>query len=62
MSERTPCTKCGRILHTGQGRVLVSFSTDELVSLVNDTLDLGLRGRLLCALSLLDPIRAAELS
>jgi hypothetical protein len=29
-SIRAPCVRCGNILHTGEGKVTVSFSLDEL--------------------------------
>lgn len=51
---RAPCVKCGRLLHTGEGRVLVSFQVDELSELAVATSDPAVRERLLCALSLLD--------
>jgi hypothetical protein len=60
MSDRAPCVKCGRILHTGEGRVLVSFTPEELRELAESTGDLGVRSRLVCAMSLLDPDMAKE--
>lgn len=54
MSERAPCVKCGRILHTGEGRILVAFSPAELAELAAASPDAGVRARLLCALDLLD--------
>jgi hypothetical protein len=55
MDERSPCVKCGRILHTGEGRVLVSFTADELCVMIDEVADPRVRARLACALSLLDP-------
>lgn len=52
----TPCAKCGREVATGEGRVLVQFSVDELVELAVATTSPAVRARLLCAASLLaDP-------
>jgi len=62
MSDRAPCVKCGRILHTGEGRILVSFSVDELAELAYATNDSGVASRLVCALSLLDQKRADEIT
>jgi hypothetical protein len=62
VSERAPCVKCGRLLHTGEGRVLVSFTVAELAELAGATADPAVRSRLLCALSLLDDKRARDLA
>jgi hypothetical protein len=51
---RTPCAKCGTILHTGEGRVTVSFTVDELIALAFAETSSALADRLLCAASLLD--------
>lgn len=53
-----PCVKCGNLLHTGEGKVIVSFSVDELEELACATSDPAVRRRLVCALSLLDSDRA----
>ena len=58
--DRAPCVKCGRILHTGEGRVLVSFKPLELWHMISEVSDDGVRERLRCALSLLDEKMAAE--
>lgn len=58
MTDRAPCVRCGRLLHTGEGRVLVAFAPDELAELAESTLDPAVRARLLCALALVDDERA----
>ncbi len=58
MSDRAPCVKCGRILHTGEGRVLVSLTPDEIEDLIRGEPERDLLARLRCAMSLLDPERA----
>ena len=55
---RSPCVRCGNILHTGEGMVTVSFSVDELEELACQTTDPAVRRRLLCAIGLLDSDRA----
>lgn len=58
---KSPCVKCGNLLHTGEGRVIVSFTADELELLARllwaDTKDEYASGalwrRLACAKSLL---------
>jgi hypothetical protein len=57
MSERAPCVRCGMILHTGEGRVMVSFTPDELEFLALASPDPNVADRLLCALGLLDADR-----
>ena len=54
MSDRAPCVKCGRILHTGEGRVLVSFTATELFEMATEVVDPKVRARIICALSLID--------
>lgn len=54
MSDRAPCVRCGNILHTGENRVTVSFSVDELMELAVATSSGSVRRRLLCAAELLD--------
>jgi len=51
---RAPCVRCGMLLHTGEGKVTVSFSVAELAELACATSDDAVRERLLCALGLLD--------
>jgi hypothetical protein len=52
--SRSPCVRCGNVLHTGEGRVTVTFSVAEMVELALATSDINVRSRLLCAISLLD--------
>ncbi len=54
---RSPCVRCGNLLHTGEGKVTVSFSLDELESIATETLDPAIRRRVLCAIGLLDEAR-----
>lgn len=61
MSDRAPCVRCGRILHTGEGRILVSFTVAELQELAESTGDLSVRSRLVCAIDLLDPELARKI-
>ena len=58
---RTPCVKCGNVLHTGEGRVIVSFSADELEEIAISTADPAVSRRAICALGLLDAERAERL-
>lgn len=67
MSDRSPCVRCGMILHTGEGRITVSFTVDELIDLawaehnsgpVFDTRKMV--DRLLCAAELLDADKVKE--
>lgn len=53
-STRAPCSRCGTILHTGEGRVTVTFSLDDLEALAWAAADYNVRQRLLCAIGLLD--------
>ncbi len=57
---RTPCAKCGAILHTGEGRVTVSFTVDELEELVAATGSALMADRLACAIGLLDEARERQ--
>lgn len=59
---REACVRCGRLLHTGEGRVVIGFTAAEIAALVDATLDLTVRARLLCALTLLDPALAEALA
>lgn len=59
--SRSPCVRCGVLLHTGEGRVTVSFSADDLASLAIDTTDPKLAERLACALGVIDPERERAL-
>ena len=57
---RAPCVRCGNLLHTGEGKVTVTFSADELEELACAAPSAALRRRLLCALGLLDSARADQ--
>lgn len=57
MSDRAPCVRCGLLLHTGEGRVIVAFTADELEEMAWATTDANVADRLLCALGLLDADR-----
>jgi hypothetical protein len=59
---RSPCVRCGNLLHTGEGKVIVSFSLDELVDLAFQTIDPIVRRRLICAIGLLDEERENKIS
>lgn len=61
MSDRAPCVRCGRLLHTGEGRVLMSFEPADLESLILDTKDPAIQARLLCALGTIDLMRERQL-
>lgn len=54
---RSPCVRCGNMLHTGEGRVTVSLSVDELEELALATTSVEVRRRLACAVGLLDAER-----
>lgn len=56
--SRSPCVRCGALLHTGEGKVVVSFSLDELEELAFATGNAAVRRRLVCAIGLLDGERA----
>ena len=51
---RVPCTTCGALLHTGEARVIVSFTVTELLALALGQPSRRLSERLYCAASLLD--------
>lgn len=57
------CERCARVLHTGEGRVLVALTVDELVGLAWDSFsgwhDSPVVEPLLRAAALLDPDKAA---
>lgn len=55
------CTNCGRIVHTGEAKVLVALTTKQLAELASNTLDVGTRRQLLCALQLLDADAAEKI-
>ncbi len=59
--SRAPCVKCGNILHTGEGRILIGFTVHELRELAESTGDLSVRRRIVCAISLLDDKLAKEI-
>lgn len=61
MSDRAPCVRCGRILHTGEGRVLVAFTPEELYEMALEVVDPRVKARLICALDLIDPELAATI-
>lgn len=50
-----------RLLHTGEGRVVVAFSLSELATIARDTLNIEVRERVLCAIGLLDETMEREL-
>lgn len=52
---RSPCVRCGMLLHTGEGKVIVSFTVEELTELACATNSTQIRERLACAIGLLDP-------
>ena len=54
--------RCGHILHTGEGKVTVSLTVEELEELITNTTNLDVRARLLCAIGLLDPVKERILS
>lgn len=62
VSDLAPCVRCGRLLHTGEGRVLVSFTPLELAELAEATSDRAVKARLVCALDLIDPDLAESIS
>ena len=49
-----PCEYCTRILHTGEAKILISFTVRELKGLIEDTCDFRTQERLLRAVGLLD--------
>jgi len=51
-----------RVLHTGEALVLVPLSADQLAELVDATLRVATRERLLRALALIDPERAKRMA
>lgn len=55
-----PCDRCGAHTHTGEGRVAVQLTADELEELAFATSNPIVRARLLCALDLIDHDRAAR--
>lgn len=56
-----PCERCGIVTPDGQARVSVSLSLDDLEEFASVTLRANTRARLLCAIELLDPDRAARI-
>lgn len=60
MSNPTRCAYCASILHTGEARVLIGLTLDELEKLAV-AVDGPLRRRLMCAIGLLDTAREAQL-
>lgn len=55
------CARCAGILNTGEARVMISLSTEELEELIGSTLRMDTRERLLQVLALIDADRAAAL-
>jgi len=58
--SRDLCQRCGEVLHTGEARVVVAFTVDELEALALATSDHAVAKRLRCALGLLDDVRARK--
>lgn len=58
---RAPCVRCGLVLHTGEGKIIVGLTCDQLAELIESTTNARTRAQLLCALTLLDPDRAEAL-
>lgn len=57
-SDGSPCRNCGRLVHTGEGKIGISLTPDQLYRLARDATDPTVHAMLVCALSLLDPDRA----
>lgn len=57
VNVRAPCVRCGMMLHTGEGRVTISFTVAELDEMVFEISNMLVRERLLCAIGLLDEAR-----
>lgn len=55
---RIPCAQCGELLHTGEAKIVVGLSLDELEELACATPSASIRRRLICAIGLLDAQRA----
>lgn len=60
-SDGISCTTCGRIIHSGEGRISVALTVAELADLAYATPNPSLRRRLICAIDLLDHDLAAEI-
>ena len=60
-SARAPCVRCGYILHTGEGRVVVAFNLDELEDIATSVPNSAVAQRVLCAIGLLDAEREDRL-
>lgn len=56
------CARCAGILHTGEARVMVSLTAEELEELIGSTLRMETRARLLQVLALIDADRATTLA
>jgi hypothetical protein len=52
------CKTCGQMIHNGEGKIGVQFTLDELEELVFATSVYPVKRRLLCAIRLLDEVRA----
>ena len=57
MTNRSSCAQCGMLLHTGEGRVVVSFTAAELEELAMACPDPDVAARVACALGLIDADR-----
>ena len=62
MGQFSPCTTCGRTLHTGEGRVLIAFTANELFEMATEVVDSRVKARLICALGLVDAELAGQAS
>jgi hypothetical protein len=52
--ERRPCDNCGRVIDTGEAKILVPLTVGHLAELATACPSADTRRRLLCALELLD--------
>lgn len=57
MSDQAPCVRCGRLLHTGEGRILVAFTPDELDIIAISVPNAAIAARAICAMGIIDPER-----
>lgn len=53
-----PCANCGRVMDTGEAKILVPLTVTQLAELAATTPNAETRRRLLCALELLDAEQA----
>ncbi len=59
MTIRAACVRCGSILHTGEGKITMQFSVEELIDLFKACEGYGMpmlpvMRRISCAVGLLD--------